>query len=321
MVETKKIGLALGSGSARGWSHVGVIQALTEAGIHIECVAGTSVGALVGAVYAAGKIDTLQDTILQLDWKRIISFFDVVLPKSGLIDGKRVADFVREHVREQRIEDLPVPFRAVCTDLTTGREVSIRDGSIIKAVRASISVPGIFTPVRKDGTLLADGGLVNPVPVSTARQMGADFVIAVDLNHGIVREKGIGASQPATSIAATEVAQPATPSGRIRQMLNALKKRVDMSDATAVAQARRWKANGPTSNIFDVLMTSINIMETQITESRLQIDPPDLLIRPNLGHIRFLEFHRAEEAIAEGYRETKARVAALFSKGGPFDAS
>lgn len=120
MVEEKKVGLALGSGSARGWSHIGVIRALTEAGIHVDCVAGTSIGALVGAIYAAGKIDTLEDAILQLDWKRIVSFFDVVFPKSGLLDGRKMADFVRGYVREQRIEQLPVPFRAVCTDLTTG---------------------------------------------------------------------------------------------------------------------------------------------------------------------------------------------------------
>lgn len=315
MAETKKVGLALGSGSARGWSHIGVIRALSKAGIHVDCVAGTSIGALVGAIYAAGKIDTLQDTILQLDWKRIVSFFDVVFPKSGLIDGRKIADFVRGYVREQHIEQLPVPFRAVCTDLTTGREVSIKNGSIIEAVRASISVPGIFTPVRRHGTFLADGGLVNPVPVSVARQMGADFVIAVDLNHDIVRKKGVGPSRSDTLAAVMQTDQPTVQSGRIRQMLDALKSRTDMPDPTALAQVRRWKASDPVPNIFDVLMTSINIMETQITESRLQTDSPDLLIQPNLGHIRFLEFHRAEEAIAEGYREAKTRVATLFKKG------
>lgn len=223
-------------------------------------------------------------------------------------------------MREQHIEQLPVAFRAVCTDLTTGREVSIEKGSVIEAVRASISVPGIFTPVRRDGTFLADGGLVNPVPVSVARQMGADFVIAVDLNHDIVTKKGIGPSRSDTSPPVPQADKSTVRSGRIRQMLDALKKRTDMPDPAAVAQVKRWKASDPVPNIFDVLVTSINIMETQITESRLQSDPPDLLIQPNLGHIRFLEFHRAEEAIAEGYREAKARVATLFKKGGPFGA-
>ena len=159
-----KVGLALGSGSARGWAHIGVIQALTDAGIPVDYVAGTSVGAVVGAVYASGKIDSLEDVVLQLDWKKIAFFLDVVFPKSGLIDGNRVADFIRSLVEENDIEDLPLPFCAVSTDLATGNEVVIKDGDIIEAVRASISVPGIFTPVRKDDMTLVDGGLVNPVP-------------------------------------------------------------------------------------------------------------------------------------------------------------
>ena len=144
-----KVGLALGSGSARGWAHIGVIKALTEAGIRVDCIAGASIGALVGAVHASGKIDALEDIVLRLDWKQIASFLDVVFPKSGLIDGNKIADFVRAHVAPGNIEDLPLPFRAVSTDLETGSEVVIQEGDIIEAVRASISVPGIFTPVKK----------------------------------------------------------------------------------------------------------------------------------------------------------------------------
>ena len=130
----KKIGLALGSGSARGWAHIGVIQALSEAGIRVDCVAGTSIGAMVGAVYASGKIDELEEIVLQFDWKHILHFFDIVFPKSGLIDGMKVADFIRSHVKEKNIEELPIPFRAVTTDLTTGHEVVIQNGDIIEAV-------------------------------------------------------------------------------------------------------------------------------------------------------------------------------------------
>jgi len=187
----RKIGLALGSGSARGWAHIGVIKALTEVGVRVDYVAGTSVGAVVGAVYASGRIAALEDVVLQLDWKQIASFLDIVFPKSGLIDGNKIADFIRRHVEAKKIEDLPLPFCALATDLATGGEVAIQEGDIIEAVRASISVPGIFTPVRKDDMILVDGGLVNPVPVSMVREMGADFVIAVDLNHDIVG-KGIG---------------------------------------------------------------------------------------------------------------------------------
>lgn len=170
--ESRATGLALGSGSARGWAHIGVIRALAEAGIRVDCIAGASIGAVVGAVFASGNIDALEDVVLQLDWRQITYFFDVILPKSGLIDGKKISTFIRNHVKGINIEELSIPFCAISTDLATGDEVAIRDGDIIEAVRASISVPGIFTPVKKNGAILVDGGLVNPVPVSVAREMG-----------------------------------------------------------------------------------------------------------------------------------------------------
>ena len=181
-----KIGLALGSGSARGLAHLGVIRAVQEAGIKVDYVAGTSIGALVGAVYAAGSIDSLESTFQKFDWKKMVSFFDVIFPKSGLIDGAKVRELVRALVHAEVIESLPIPFCAVATDIQSGEEVVIRQGDLIEAVRASIAVPGIFTPVRSNGLLLVDGGLVNPVPVSVVRAMGAEIVIAVDLNQQIV---------------------------------------------------------------------------------------------------------------------------------------
>lgn len=148
-------------------------------------------GALVGAVYAAGKLNELEATFQSFDWKKTASFFDVVLPKSGLLDGAKVSNLVREHVQAMRIEELPKSFAAVATDIASGEEVTIARGDVIDAVRASISVPGVFTPMRSNGRILVDGGLVNPVPVSVARAMGADIVIAVDLNHGIVSGKNL----------------------------------------------------------------------------------------------------------------------------------
>ena len=303
MTEGKKIGLALGSGSARGWAHIGVIRALAKAGISVDCVAGASIGALVGATYAAGKIDTLEDIALQLDWKRVVFLFDVVFPKSGLIDGKRISDFVRSHVQEKLIEELPLPFCAVCTDLGTGCEVMLRDGDLIEAIRASISVPGIFTPVRRNGSILVDGGLVNPVPVSVVRQMGADFVIAVDLNHDTVKKKRKRKSEAPSSKGGTHrrIAKES-------RILEAFNKAVAVADAHTLSRLRQWVNSGPLPNIFEVLEGSINIMEVQITAARLKTAPPDLLIQPNLGHIRFPEFHRAREAIAEGYQEAKAQI-------------
>lgn len=311
------VGLALGSGSARGWAHIGVIRALTEAGIHVDYIAGTSIGALVGAVYASGGIETLENVVLQLDWKQIAYFFDVVLPKSGLLDGKRVSAFIRRHVKEINIEELPIPFWAVATDLGTGNEVILKEGDIIEAVRASISVPGIFTPVKKNGTILVDGGLVNPVPVSVAREMGADFVIAVDLNHNIVGRKESKISTPDSNFELLEKKNGLLSVQR-HKILEVLNRRIEAVDFSALTQLRQWAAREPLPSIFEVLITSSSIMETQITTTRLQTDPPDLLIRPDLGHIKFLEYNRARETIAEGYREAGIRLETLLEKGGWF---
>ncbi|MEA1947432.1 MAG: patatin-like phospholipase family protein [Thermodesulfobacteriota bacterium] len=310
------VGLALGSGSARGWAHIGVIRALTEAGIRVDYVAGTSIGALVGAVYTSGEIETLEEVVLQLDWKQIAYFFDVVLPKSGLIDGKKVSTFIRSHLKGINIEELPIPFCAVATDLGTGNEVVLKQGDIIEAIRASISVPGIFTPVKRNGNILVDGGLVNPVPVSVVREMGADFVIAVDLNHNIVGGKGFRqASAPILSVSQSgrEGGQVTEKKNKILEVLN---NRIASVDFPALSQIREWMGTEQLPNIFEVLISSINIMEAQITATKLKTDPPELLIQPNLGHLKFLEFNRAKEAIAEGYMETKARLDRISGKGG-----
>lgn len=302
----KNIGLALGSGSARGWAHIGVIRALADAGIEIKCIAGTSIGSLVGAAFALNKIDVLEDFVRQLDWKQIVSFLDVTFPRSGLIDGKRITDFFRGHVREMNIEELPLRYCAVATDLATGREVVLNEGDLIDAIRASISVSGIFTPVKKNDSFLIDGGLVNPVPVSVVRNMGADYVIAVDLNADTVYKRssiGIAAVDPLSENVAD---QPFPPRGRIVQELT---NRFNEFSSPALSQVRQWLHKSPVPNIFEVLTTSLNIMESQITAIRLATDPADLLIQPKLGHIRFLEFHRAQEAITEGHREATTRLA------------
>jgi NTE family protein len=309
-----KIGLALGSGSARGLAHIGVIRALKDAGIHVDCVAGTSIGAAIGAVYASDKLDSLQETYLAMDWKKIAYFFDVVFPKSGIIDGKKVTDFMREYVHSECIEELPLPFKAVATELNSGEEVVLETGDVMDAVRASISVPGMFTPVRRNGRVLVDGGLVNPVPVNVARAMGADIVIAVDINHGIVEGKAPAPqvkSQPDTdflqSLSLLENEHYRSAMERIEKGLRSLE-----SNPTLI-QIRAWLAEESLPNIFEVLLSSINIMETQITSARLQIDPPELLIQPPLGSVRFLEFNRAEEIISLGYETTRQQLDQLPS--------
>ncbi|AJP47602.1 patatin [Rugosibacter aromaticivorans] len=311
-----KIGLALGSGSARGLAHVGVIRAIEDAGIQIDCIAGTSMGALIGAIHAAGKLDRLETAFLGFDWKKTVSFFDVVLPRSGLLDGAKVSELVRSHMHADGIEALPIAFAAVASDLISGEEVVIRTGDIIEAVRASISVPGIFTPVRRNGQILVDGGLTNPVPASAVRAMGAEFVIAVDLNHQIVNGKNLKPLLPTVSNVVTPAASDPRPrSGWMDiyyQKMQNLKQKLLASDAPGRIQLLRWLAREePLPSIFEVLLASINIMETSITQTRLYIDQPDIIIQPPLGHIRFLEFGRAEEIIAIGYEHTQQQLAAL----------
>ena len=310
-----RVGLALGSGSARGLANLGVIRAIEDAGIEVVCVAGTSMGALVGAIYAAGKLGELETTFLGFDWKKTAAFFDVVLPKSGLLDGDRISEMVRAHVHADAIESLPIPFAAVATDIVSGEEVNIRSGDVIEAVRASISVPGIFTPVRSNGRILVDGGLTNPVPVSAAHAMGADFVIAVDLNHEIVAGKnlkplgGAGKSGKAESDASDMLPRWV---GEYRSSMKDIRQKLLSLDNPASAQFRKWTSTEePLPNIFDVLLASINIMETRITHTRLQLDKPDMVIQPPLGHIRFLEFDRAGEIIEIGYEHAQRQLASL----------
>ncbi len=309
-----KIGLALGSGSARGLAHLGVIRAIEDAGIEVDFIAGSSMGALIGAIHAAGKLDELEATFLTFDWRKTVSFFDVVLPKSGLLDGTKISELVRAHVHADTIEALPIPFAAVTTDIVSGEEVVIRSGDVIEAVRASISVPGIFTPVRSNGHILVDGGLTNPVPVSAARAMGADIVIAVDLNHEIINGKNMKPLLPAAKANNAEDHASGMFSrwvGNYRLSMKDIKQRLLAGNNQASAQFRKWVSTEPLPSIFEVLLASINIMETRITQARLLLDQPDVIIQPPLGHIRFMEFDRAEEIIAIGYEHTQRQLAAL----------
>ena len=293
-----RIGLALGSGSARGLAHIGVLRALEEAGIRVTCVAGTSIGALIGAVYASGKLDALATELLAFDWKQVAAFLDPVFPRSGLIDGQRVVSLVRSHVGVSNIEDLPVPFCAVATDIETGDETVIKTGDLIEAVRASIAVPGILTPVRFNGRVLVDGGLVNPVPVSAARAMGADFVIAVDLNHDIVAGR----------------LSRRGPSAQARAYGNAIQhllQRLRSSNSPALTQFTEWLRRESLPGIFEVLLGALSIMQARITRTNFQQEKPDLTIRPPLGATRFMDFDRAEEIIDIGYRSAVEELTAF----------
>ena len=183
-VMKKKVGLALGSGAARGLAHIGVIKALEEYNIPIRMIAGTSMGALVGAAYATGLSGTeLEEIACTINFRTIAKLFLPTLPITGLVDGKRIEDFLKALVGDVNIRNLKIPFAAVAADIESSEEILIRDGSLIGAIRASISIPGIFTPAKHQNRYLVDGGLLNPVPVDVVRNMGADFVIAVSVPY------------------------------------------------------------------------------------------------------------------------------------------
>lgn len=286
------LGLALGSGSARGWAHIGAIRALEEAGLRFAVVCGTSIGALIGAAYASENLERLEGWVSGLKIKEVVGFFDLTL-NGGMIRGDRLMDFFRAHFRDRAIGELGQTYAAVATDLATGREVWLREGGLLEAVRASIALPGLFTPALHNGRWLVDGGLVNPVPVSLARALGAEIVIAIDLNTNLVGRHLRPRTRAPASNRPTEDSLAAALMQRLQTGIQAL------------PLPWRDKDEEPPS-LFDTLATSINIMQVQISRSRLAGEPPDVLITPRLAHLGLLEFHRGREAIAEGRRAVQS---------------
>ncbi len=276
-----RLGIALGSGSARGWAHIGVLRALEQAGIVPDVVSGTSIGALVGAAYASNGLDRLEEWVAQIDWWDIIRYMDVRL---GGVEGERLMRAFRERVEDAPIETLPKPFGAVATDLQTGREVWFQEGSLLEAVRASIALPGLFSPVRHQGRWLVDGGLVDPLPVSLCRALGADWVIAVNLNGDIVG-KHFSSRPP-------RLAAPSPLLARLSAGLQAMLG----NNSRATEEAEEDEPPG----LFDVMAGSINIMQDRITRARMAGDPPDVVLAPRLAHLGLMNFDQAGEAIAAG---------------------
>ena len=282
MRRNPRIGLALGSGSSRGWAHIGAIRALEARGIRPEIVCGSSVGALVGASYASGELEKLEKWVTGLAWMTVVRLMDLTW-KGGLISGNRLFSVFRNQLFEKRdIANLPVKYGAIATELATGREVWLQHGDLLDAVRASCAMPGLFAPVLRDGVVLVDGGLVNPVPVSMCRAFGADIVIAVDLSWGKLGPyKDRGGSR---GLEIPPQQQQDDPSW-IGRLLRRPRKE---GDETRVP------------SIFEVFNTSLDIVEQRVARSRLAGDPADVLVAPLLPHFGTMEYHRAAEAIAEG---------------------
>jgi NTE family protein len=261
---------------------VGVLRALEQAGISPQIVCGTSIGALVGAAYAAGAIERLDTWVKGLTWQGVMGLMDFRM-SGGLIQGAKLVEFFRTHFEDAGIEQLPKAFGCVATELTTGREVWLREGSVVDAVRASIALPGLLTPMVRDERLLVDGGLVNPVPVSLCRAMGADIVIAVDLNWDLIGRRNQVPEEVKAEAGPAESGLLEAFFGRFRQ-------------------ARGLEPTTQTPSLVDVLTTSLNIMQVRITQSRLAGEPADIVIRPRLSGIAAMDFHRGGVAAAEGMR-------------------
>lgn len=335
-----KLGIALGSGSARGWAHIGALRALEERGLAPDVVTGTSIGALVGAAYVAGQLDRLEAFARSLEWRDVVGYLDLSF-SGGLIRARRLFDYFAEHFEDVAIEDLDRPFAAIATDLGTGQEVWMTKGSLLEAVRASIAIPGLITPVRRDGRWLSDGGMVNPVPIAPCRALGADWIVGVELQTVLLGRRFEPELQPPqastdageadapapetapaeagqTARAAAEAGLPALLEAQAPAGTAAPAEGVSRSEGmwhTVRERARELMAHlgsGPEEpeapSIFEVVSHSINIMQVRITRSRMAGDPPDLLVVPRLPEMGLMDFHLAGEAIEEGRRAVELAV-------------
>ena len=295
-----KIGLALGGGSARGWAHIGVLRALNDAGIHPDIVAGTSIGAVVGGCYVAGELDALEHFARDLTRRKVLGFLDFNFSGSGLINGRRLCDVLDVRMKDIQIETLEKRFVAVATEIGTGHEIWLSRGRLVDAMRASYALPGIFRPVSIDGRWLFDGALVNPVPVSVCRALGARYVIAVNVNWD---SSGRGTVVPylegAVEQSAELVAEDEPEAGLIARNGRAVKKLLQR-------QIFGRTDNGP--GISRVVVEAFNIVQDRISRSRLAGDPPDMIISPRLPNFGLFDFHRAEAMIECGAAAARREI-------------
>ncbi len=291
---TGKIGLALGGGAARGWAHIGVMRALVAAGIYPDIIAGTSIGAVVGGCYAADKLDDVEEFARDMTRRSILGYLDFNLAGTGLITGRRLGERLKESLGDQRVEDLDIKFTAVATEIGTGHEVWLSRGLLVDAVRASYALPGIFRPVKFANRWLFDGALVNPVPISVCRALGARYVIAVNLNFDVSSRGTIGAhldiAPSDTDVEAASEFEDEPPP-------------VEGKNGVAVRRLLQRQIFGKGENapgISTVMIDAFNIVQDRIARSRLAGDPPDAMISPKLHGIGPFDFHRADELITQG---------------------
>ncbi len=299
------IGLALGGGAARGFAHIGIVRTLVAHGIVPNVVVGTSIGAVIGGAYAAGHLDTLEEWARSLQPRSVLGYLDIRLNGSGLIGGDKLAAQLEAAIGQTLIEELPLKFATVATEVRTGHEIWLTHGRMVDAMRASYALPGIFSPVLVGDRWLVDGALVNPVPVSAARALGAEIVIAANLSSDVFAHSttiyAYGPSAEVTVAVTPEaVAEPASPKrgfGRLFSLERSMK--------------REFFGGGGRPGISTVMVDAFNIMQDRITRARLAGDPPDLLISPRVGQIGWFDFHRADDLIAHGARAAERAIESI----------
>lgn len=289
-----RLAVALGGGSARGWAHIGVLQVLSGSGLAPSIIAGTSIGAVAGGCYAAGRLEELEDFARSLTRRKVLGFLDFNLGGSGLISGKRLAEELDDHLALTKIEDLPRKFTAVATEIGTGHEIWLNSGPLVPAMRASYALPGIFRPVKLNGRWLIDGTLVNPVPVSVARALGGRLVIAVTLQGemfgkgAVIPDQDLYDDWDAPNGNGHTIHDADSPQGRRRL------------GAISLLHRQFFGRGQNRPGISTVMMEAFNITQDRIARSRLAGDPPDVTVPVRLGSIGLFDFHRADEAIALG---------------------
>ena len=291
------IGLALGGGAARGFAHIGIVRTLIAHGIVPNVVVGTSIGAVVGGAYAAGHLDTLEEWALRLQPRNILGYLDIRLNGSGLIGGDRLASQLEAAIGPTLIEDLPLKFATVATEVRTGHEIWLTHGRMVDAMRASYALPGIFSPVLVGDRWLVDGALVNPVPVSAARALGAEIVIAANLSSDVFTHSTTIYSHGPTAEMPQALVEPAPPKRGFGKLFSAER-----------TMKREFFGGGGRPGISSVMVDAFNIMQDRITRARLAGDPPDMLISPRVGQIGWFDFHRAGELIAFGARAAERAI-------------
>ncbi len=292
---TGKIGLALGGGAARGWAHIGVLHALQEAGIEPDIIAGTSMGAVIGGCFAAGHFGEIEVFARSLTRRRVFGLLDFNLTGTGLINGQRLTDKLNSTIGDSAIEDMNIKFAAVATEIGTGHEIWLSRGPLIEAVRASYALPGIFKPVKCSGRWLFDGALVNPVPVSVCRAMGARYVIAVNLNFDLAA-RGTTSPQFDNDVSLAAAIEPES-----AETVSEQKTKRSIPGARRLLQLQLFGKGDDAPGISTVMIDAFNIVQDRIARSRLAGDPPDAMISPRLHGVGLFDFHRAEDLIRFGY--------------------